>query len=92
MRRFRAGQDVETIASERKVTTGTILTHILEGVNAGEAVELSRLLSETEQKKAAAAFQRNGPGNLTAVFESLGGAIDYGRLRIFRAMENVKKQ
>ncbi len=91
MRRFRAGQDVDTIARERKVTSGTILGHILEGVNAGETVDMSRFFTDAEQAKAAAAFERNGPGNLTAVFESLGGAIDYGRLRIFRAMENLQK-
>jgi ATP-dependent DNA helicase RecQ len=86
MRRFRAGQEVEDIARERKVTTGTILGHIHEGVQAGEAVELSRFFTDTEQKKVAAAFERNGPANLTAVFESLGGTVDYGKLRIFRAL------
>ena len=41
-------------------------------------------------QKVAAAFDRNGFGNLTAVFDSLGGAIDYGRLRIFRAARQAK--
>ena len=89
LRRFRSGQSVEQIARERAVTTGTILGHVAEGIEHGEPVELSRFLSDEEQKKIAAAFDRNGFGNITAVFESLGGAIDYGRLRIFRAARNA---
>jgi ATP-dependent DNA helicase RecQ len=89
LRRFRSGQSVEQIARERAVTTGTILGHLAEGIEQGEPVELNRFLSGEEQKKIAAAFERNGFGNITAVFESLGGAIDYGRLRIFRAARNA---
>jgi ATP-dependent DNA helicase RecQ len=89
LRRLRSGQSVEQIARERAVTTGTILGHVAEGIEHGEPVELSRFLSEEEQKKIGAAFDRNGFGSITAVFESLGGAIDYGRLRIFRAARNA---
>ena len=91
LRRFRSGQAVEQIAHDRDVTTGTILGHLAEGIERGEPIELSRFLTDEEQKKIAAAFDRNGFGNLTAVFESLGGAIDYGKLRIFRAATNVKR-
>ena len=91
MRQFRSGQTVEQIARERDVTTGTIMGHIAEGIENGEPVELGRFLNTAEQKKIAAAFERNGRGNITAVFESLGGAIDYGKLRIFRAAKNAKR-
>jgi len=90
LRRFRSGQAVEQIARERGVTTGTILGHIAEGIERGELVELKRFFTAEEQPKVAAAFDRNGFGNLTAVFDSLGGAIDYGRLRIFRAARQAK--
>ncbi|HEX7469903.1 MAG TPA: RQC domain-containing protein, partial [Verrucomicrobiae bacterium] len=91
LRRLRSGQSVEQIARERAVTTGTILGHVAEGIEHGEPVELSRFLSEEEQKKIGAAFDRNGFGSITAVFESLGGAIDYGRLRIFRAAKSGRR-
>ena len=91
LRRFRSGHTVEQIARARAVTTGTILGHLAEGVERGETIELGRFLTADEQTKIAAAFDRNGFGNLTAVFESLGGAIDYGRLRIFRAAASVKR-
>jgi ATP-dependent DNA helicase RecQ len=89
LRRFRSGQSVGQIARERAVTAGTILGHLAEGIEQGEPVELNRFLSGEEQKQIATAFGRHGFGNITAVFESLGGAIDYGRLRIFRAARNA---
>ncbi len=91
LRRFRSGQSVEQIAEERNLVTGTIYSHLLEAIEGGEPVELKRFFTDTEQQKIAVAFERNGFGNLTAVFESLGGACDYGRLRIFRAAANAKE-
>ena len=91
LRQFRSGKTVEQIARERDVTTGTILGHLAEGIENGEPVELSRFLTAEEQGRIAVAFERNGWGNITAVFESLGGAVDYGRLRIFRAAKNAQR-
>jgi hypothetical protein len=90
LRRFRSSQTVEQIARERGVTTGTILGHIAEGIERGEPVELERFFTATEKQNIAAAFDRNGFGNLTAVFDSLGGTIDYGRLRVYRAARQAK--
>jgi ATP-dependent DNA helicase RecQ len=90
LRRFRFGQSVEQIAEERNLTLGTIHGHLTEAIERGEPVELKRFFTDTEQQKIATAFERNGFGNLTAVFESLGGACDYGRLRIFRAAANAR--
>jgi ATP-dependent DNA helicase RecQ len=90
LRRFRSGQTVEQIARERGVTTGTICGHIAEGVERGEPVDLGNFFTDDEQKRIAAAFDRKGFGSLTAVFESLDGKIDYGRLRIFRAARQAK--
>ena len=91
LRQFRSGKAVEQIARERAVTTGTILGHLAEGIENGEPIDLNRFLTADEQTRIAAAFDRNGFGNLTAVFESLGGAIDYGKLRIFRAATNAQR-
>ena len=73
------------------MTAGTILGHIAEGIGRGEPVELERFFTATEKQNVAAAFDRNGFGNLTAVFDSLGGAIDYGRLRVYRAAMNSRR-
>ena len=72
------------------MTTNTILNHIAEGIERGEPVDLNQFFTAEERKKIAAAFDRKNSGSLTAIFESLGGAIDYGRLRIFRASRQAK--
>jgi ATP-dependent DNA helicase RecQ len=91
LRRFRAGRTVEQIARERDVTTGTIYGHLAEGIERGEPVDLQTIFTVAELTEVAAAFNRNGFGALGPVFESLGGKIDYGRLRIFRAAANARK-
>jgi ATP-dependent DNA helicase RecQ len=88
LRRFRAGQSVAQIARERDVTTGTIYGHLAEGIERGEPVDLQTIFTVAELTEVAAAFNRNGFGALGPVFEALGGKIDYGRLRIFRAAKN----
>jgi uncharacterized protein YpbB len=92
LRQFRAGKSAGEIATARGIVTGTVMGHLAEGIELGEPVELSRFFSGDEQKKIAAAFDRNGFGNLTGTFESLGGTIDYGRLRIFRAAMNASSR
>jgi ATP-dependent DNA helicase RecQ len=88
LRRFRAGQGVGQIARERDVTTGTIYGHLAEGIERGEPVDLQTIFTVAELTEVAAAFNRCGFGALGPVFETLGGKIDYGRLRIFRAAKN----
>jgi ATP-dependent DNA helicase RecQ len=90
LRRFRSGLTVEQIARERGVTTGTIMGHLAEGIERGEPVALENFFTAEEQAKIATAFDRKGFGSLTAIFESLGGAVDYGRLRIFRAARQAR--
>jgi len=91
LRRFRSGQTVEQIARERAVTTNTILNHIAEGIERGEPADLGKFFTDDEKQKVAAAFGSHGAFALSPVFESLGGKIDYGRLRIFRAANNFRK-
>jgi len=89
LRRFRAGESVEQIARDRDVTTGTIMGHIAEGIEHGEPVDLARFFTAQEKEKVAAAFDRTGSGNLTSIFEALGGTIEFGKLRIFRSAANA---
>ena len=92
LRRFRSGQTVEQIARERGVTTNTILNHIAEGIERGEPVDLDKFFTADEKQKVTAAFQAHGAFALSPVFETLGGKIDYGRLRIFRAATNAQSR
>ena len=90
MRQFRAGGTVDDIARHREVTTSTIYGHIAEAIERGESVEADRFFTVAELADIAGAFNRHGFGALGPVFEALGGKVDYGRLRIFRAMVNAR--
>jgi ATP-dependent DNA helicase RecQ len=85
LRRFHAGQSVDEIATERLLTVGTIYGHLAEALSAGEPIDVNRFLTAEQQAEIAATFKKFGFGNLTGVFESLGGRYDYGRLRLLRA-------
>jgi len=85
-RLFRGGQSVEQIAQNRKLVASTIYGHLAEAAGHGEPIDLRRFFTPEEQARVAAAFAKMGFGSLGPVFESLGGAFDYGRLRIYRAV------
>jgi ATP-dependent DNA helicase RecQ len=85
LRRFRAGETVEQIAAQRRLTTGTVCGHLAEAMLVGEPIDLNQFLTPEQQREVAVAFKKIGPGSLSSVFESLGGRYDYGRLRLFRA-------
>ena len=82
---FRQGQSVEEIARSRNLTESTIYGHLAAAIEAGEAVDLSRLLSVEGQREIAAAFERHGWGNLGGAVEFLGGRYSHGQLRVYRA-------
>jgi ATP-dependent DNA helicase RecQ len=90
--RFLAGESVEQIAERRSLTAGTIYGHLTQAILAGEHVDLNRFFNPEQRQEAAAAFQRVGPGNLTGVFEALGGRYDYDRLRLLRAAMNAQRR
>jgi ATP-dependent DNA helicase RecQ len=90
LRRFRAGDSVEQIAAQRMLTTGTIYGHLSEAILVGEPIDLSQFFTPEQHQEVAAAFKKIGPGNLTGVFESLGGRYEYGRLRLFRAAMTLR--
>ena len=84
---FRAGQTLEEIMSRRGLVLGTLYGHLTAAVEAGEAIELSRLLSVEDQARLASAFANCGLGNITGVHQTHDGKFDFGLLRIYRAMQ-----
>ena len=85
LQRFRSGRSVQEIALHRGLTSGTVLTHLATAIEAGEMVELDKLLTGEEQREIAAAFASYGWSNLIGVREALGDRFEYGVLRLFRA-------
>ena len=84
-RRFRSGQTVEQIATERGVVVNTVMTHLAEAMESGESVDLNRLFSDEDQRKMREAFVKVGGVPLSETFKLLGEVYSYGQLRVFRA-------
>ncbi len=85
---WRNGRTAEEIAHLRDVKPSTIYGHLADAVDAGEAVDLNRVLTPDQQTRAAKAFYQYGWGNLPGALESLGPGYDYGQLKVFRAVKN----
>ena len=66
----------------------TIYGHLADAVDAGETVDLNRVLTADQQTRAAKAFYQFGWANLPGALESLGPGFDNGQLKIFRAVKN----
>jgi ATP-dependent DNA helicase RecQ len=87
---FRAGETVPQIAQRRELTTGTIHGHLAAAMEAGEQIDLERLVTKEQQREIEAAFAKTGPANLGGAKELLGDKIDYGQLRIYRIARSAQ--
>jgi len=85
LRRFRAGATVEQIARTRGFVANTIYGHLAEAVEAGEKLELDKVITPEQERLIAAAFAQVTLGGLKDIKELLGDKVNYGQLRIFRA-------
>jgi len=77
---------VEHIANQRGSAASTIYGHLEQGTQAGESVDIKRLMTAEHQTHMASAFVQAEFGNLTGAKELLGDLYDYGQLRHFRAV------
>ena len=83
---FGKGISVAQIAQERGLVTGTVYGHLEQAIEAGESVDISRLMTPDQHTQIAAAFGRTGFANLAGAKELLGDLCDYAQLRLFRAV------
>ena len=86
LRLFQRGFSVEHIADQRRLAASTIYGHLEQAIQAGESIDINRLLTPDQQAQIATAFAKTGLGNLTGAKELLGDLYDYNQLRLFRAL------
>jgi ATP-dependent DNA helicase RecQ len=86
LRLFQRGFSVEHIADQRRLAASTIYGHLEQAIQAGESIDINRLLTPDQQAQIATAFAQTGLGNLTGAKELLGDLYDYNQLRLFRAL------
>lgn len=83
---LRTGRDVATVADARGLKESTILGHLESAVQAGERVDVSRLIEDEARREIFAAFETHGSGLLTPVHEALGGRYSFDQLRLARVI------
>ena len=85
LRLFREGHDIATIAKTRGLAKTTIEGHLVEGIEAGERVEIDRLIDPWRRVVIEAAMNELGSDYLGPIREELGDGFSYDELRLVRA-------
>jgi ATP-dependent DNA helicase RecQ len=83
---YNEGRSIEEIARERNLKPNTIMSHLVELVEAGEAIDPERLIDPERQKIIFAALQQVGGDMLKPVKEFLGDEYSYDEIRLVRAL------
>lgn len=87
---YQQGMSVEEIASERGLTAGTIINHLIAQFESGEAVDLAPLVSPGHYEPIVNALLQVGDSLLAPVKEFLGDEYSYEEIRIVRALERQR--
>ena len=78
---FRNGQSVEQIATQRKLVTKTVEGHLIECISAGLAVDITKLVSESDRTQIEHAIVEYGAEKLKPIHDSLPESITYNMIR-----------
>ena len=82
---YQQGLNVEDIATERNLKPVTIINHLTELAEAGEAVDLDRLVQPEHYVGIVVALQQIGDDLLRPVKDFLGDEYSYEEIRLVRA-------
>jgi ATP-dependent DNA helicase RecQ len=84
---WRSGKSIDAIAHERGLSASTIENHLSQAIANGEPVDPRRFYTAGEEAEMRAALDGYADDTLKPVHDHLGGRISYGKLKIFRALE-----
>jgi ATP-dependent DNA helicase RecQ len=82
---FVAGLQPEEIASQRRLSISTIGEQLARAIDAGEEVDLSRLVSAERQQPIINVIEEVGPALLRPIRDRLGDSFSYEEIRYVRA-------
>src|SRR5437588_176538 len=83
---YQDGQSVEDIAGERNLKPSTIISHLAELIEAGEAIDVSALIQPGHYEAIHDALQQVDDEALKPVKELLGDAYSYEEIRLVKAL------
>jgi ATP-dependent DNA helicase RecQ len=83
---FQEGQSLEEIVGARRLAPSTIEGHLAEAIEAGEGIDLTRLIPDTARRRAIEqAIARCGDALLAPIRTYLGEDYSYAEIRFVRA-------
>ncbi len=91
VRLFREGHSPGEIAQARALRLATIYGHLLQALEAGEAIDITRLISAERRATIEAAFKTIGGELLAPVREYLGEEYHYDELRLVRELARIRQ-
>jgi ATP-dependent DNA helicase RecQ len=89
---FRNGNSIAEIASQRNLVTNTIEGHLIDCMSAGLAVDISRLVSESDRAQIEKAIAEHGAEKLKPIHEALPESITYNMIRFVVAQRKAKAE
>jgi uncharacterized protein YpbB len=88
---FLNGKSVAEIAVQRNLVLNTIEGHLIECMSAGLAVDITKLVSESDRAQIEAAIAEHGKEKLKPIHDSLPEGITYNMIRfVVAAHKNAK--
>jgi ATP-dependent DNA helicase RecQ len=82
---YEEGKNLAEIATARGLTVSTVMNHLITALGQGEALDIRRFISVTEEDLINEAFMQAGSSKLKVVKEILGERISYEQLHLYRA-------
>jgi ATP-dependent DNA helicase RecQ len=92
VRSFQEGHSIDAIAAMRGFARTTIEGHLADALEAGEELEMDRLLAPRKWRAIEAVMDEIGWEMLGSVMERLGEGYSYGELRLVRASYRSRLQ
>lgn len=84
---YAAGHTLEAIANQRGLSVTTIEGHFCQAIETGVVVDPADFYSAQEAGLMQTAFEESKGSGMKEVFETLGGKFSYGKLRLFKALQ-----
>lgn len=88
---FRNGHTVADIAQQRELVANTIEGHLVECIEAGLPVDLTKLVSDSDRSQIEKAIAEHGTEKLKPIRESLPESITYNMIRFVVARQRLMK-
>jgi len=81
----RQGLSIEEIARQRNLTSGTVISHLTELIEAGEAIDVEELIQPEHYEVIVDALLQVGSDALRPIKDFLGDEYSYDEIRLVRA-------